>query len=78
MFQIISRPRLFTLSSRWPGGEGGVRGADHTVRGVAHLTLPHPSLPRKRRKVRKGAGPLPLSPEGRRRALARGLARAER
>src|SRR6266852_1562197 len=46
----------FTLSPRWPGGEGGVRGADVPVRGAAHLTLPL-------------RGPLPLPPEGRRGAL---------
>src|SRR5216683_5123519 len=46
----------FTLSPRWPGGEGGVRGADVPVRGAAHLTLPL-------------RGPLPLPPEGRRGAV---------
>ena len=29
-----------TLSPRWPGGEGRVRGADEPVCGAAHLTLP--------------------------------------
>jgi hypothetical protein len=30
----------FTLSTRRPGGEGRVRGADEPVRGSAHLTFP--------------------------------------
>jgi hypothetical protein len=49
----------FTLSPRWPGGEGRVRGADEAVSGLAHLTLPGAFAP----------GPLPLPPEGRRGAL---------
>jgi hypothetical protein len=47
--------QLFTLSPRRPGGEGGVRGADKTVCGATHLTLP---------LLRNG--PLPLLSEGRR------------
>src|SRR5205807_2065766 len=49
----------FTLSPRWPGGEGRVRGADQAVCGAAHLTLPDAVAP----------GPLPLPPVGRRGAV---------
>jgi len=45
----------FTLSRRWPGGEGRVRGANETVWVSAHLTLPFLCN-----------GSLPLPPEGRR------------
>jgi len=45
----------FTLSPRWPGGEGRVRGADEAVWVTAHLTLPL-----------RCNGLLPLPPEGRR------------
>ena len=45
---------LYSLSPRWPGGEGRVRGANG-FGGATHLTLP---------SLREG--PLPLPPEGRR------------
>jgi hypothetical protein len=68
---MIELPALsLTLSPRWPGGEGRVRGADGPVNVAAHLTLPSlsdGSLPR----VKPGAGSLP--PEGRRGAIGAGL-----
>src|SRR5262249_28921690 len=60
-----------TLSPRWPGGEGGVRGAGEQDRGIAHLTLPSRSLSSSRAPSgRAGDGPLPLPPGGRRGAFA--------
>jgi formamidase len=50
----ISEALFFSLSTRRPGGEGRVRGADVPVRGATHLTLPT-----------LWVGPRPLPPEGR-------------
>jgi hypothetical protein len=57
----------FPLSPRWPGGEGGVRGADEVVGDSADLTLPSRSLSAGRApRGPGGVGPLPLRPLGRR------------
>ena len=68
--------RLLTLSPRWPGGEGRVRGADEAAYGAAHLTLPplsaHACVRLSGDASPMRQGPLPLPPEGRRGALANG------
>jgi len=37
---MILQVTVLSLSPRWPGGEGRVRGADERSRGATHLTLP--------------------------------------
>ena len=62
-------PMPFTLSPRWPGGEGGVRGAAETVCGAAHLALPDATDQVRGLKAHAAPGPLPLPPGGRRGAF---------
>jgi hypothetical protein len=49
----------FTLSARWPGGEGAVKVADEAACSADHLTRPGALAP----------GSLPLPPKGRSGAL---------
>jgi hypothetical protein len=43
----VEQIRPVTLSPRWPGGEGSVRGADEALSDAAHPTLPLPAKGRR-------------------------------